>query len=159
MISIPEIINDCEKLNNDEPSFLLFEYQFKNYELADSIDRIRSIITKGNGGIDLYKSYNECLDDLIPLFKKGGIKIPEIHIELLISNLVAQKTENGYTSVDWNDPNPTYKFISVDTAIKNSGSIIESITYSEQKKLLAGKYNAYEMRKTSDKDVYLAELR
>lgn len=132
----------------------IFEYQYKNTEIADPLLKLNRILNNGSVGINRYATVDECLDELIPLFKKGGIVIPDIHIEMLVACLV-------YTSdmkaVDWSKPNPDYKFCSIDTAIKYSDSVLTSLLYKDSNKQIAGCYGTYEKRGTSVYDVFLAD--
>ena len=153
LVSISDIINnDCVHLEGND-SFLLFEYQFKNYEIADSLMKLTGILFNGTK-IDQYTSFNECLDELIPLFNKGGIKIPEVHIEMVVSALIY--TED-LTPVDWTDEDPVYKFFSITKAILNGPSVVTSLLFREVGKQLSGKYNSYEKTGTSVSDIFLAD--
>lgn len=152
-VSISEIINDaCANLQGSE-SFLLFEYQFKNHEIADSLMKLTGILFNGTK-IDQYSSFNECMDELLPLFNKGGIHIPEVHIELVVSAII--KTED-MTPVDWNEEDPAYKFYSITKAILSGPSLVQSLLYRECQKQLAGRYGAYEKHGTSNSDIFLSD--
>lgn len=152
-ISIADIINnDCVHLDG-ENSFLLFEYQFRNHELSDSLMTLTGILFNGTK-IDQYTEYNNCLDDIIPLFIGGGIHIPEVHIELLLGQLI--KTEDMH-AVDWNDPDPAYKLYSVNKSILTDNSIITSLLFRESTYQLKGRYGTYEKTGTGMSDIFLAD--
>ena len=151
--SISEIINDgCTNLQG-ENSFLLFEYQFKNHEIADSLMELKDILYNGTK-IDQYNSFNECMDYLLPLFNKGGIHIPEVHIELVVGALI--KTED-IAPVDWTEDDPSYKFYSVTKSILCGPSLVQSLLYRECQKQLAGKYGTYGKTGTSNSDIFLSD--
>lgn len=154
LVSIPEIINnDCVHLADDEDSFLLFEYQFKNYEIADSLMKLTGILFNGTK-IDQYNSFNECMDELLPLFNKGGIKIPEVHIELLVGALILDEDMHP---VDWTQDDPQYRFFSITKAILNCESVVTSLLFRESTHQLAGRYATYDKDGTSISDIFLAD--
>ena len=154
LVSIADIIqNECDHIPDNEASFLLFEYQYKNYEIADSLMQINNILYNGTT-ISQYTDFNTCLDEMLPLFHKGGIKIPEIHIEMLISALIFSPDAKP---VDWTEKNPEYTFYSITKAILNGPSIVNALLYREVNHLISGRYNAYEKTGTSVSDVFLSE--
>jgi hypothetical protein len=130
----------------------IFEYQYKNFEIADPLIALNKILDNGTTGISRYKTYNECLDDVIPMFNAGGIVIPDIHIELLIACLLFDK---DMKAVDWTRPDTEYKFYSIDTAIKHNPSVITSMLYKEANKQIAGHFGTYQKTGTSIYDVFL----
>lgn len=134
----------------------IFEYQYKNFEIADPLTKLNHILNKGKGGIDLYKTYDECLDEMMPLFVAGGIDIPDIHIEMLIACLLYTK---DMKPVDWTQPDPEYKFYSIDTSIKYSSSVVTSLLYKEANKQISGSFGTYSKTGTSIYDVFLADRR
>ena len=152
-VSISDIVNDgCTNLQG-ENSFLLFEYQFKNHEIADSLMELKDILYNGTK-IDQFSSFNECMDYLLPLFNKGGIHIPEVHVELVVGALI--KTED-ITPVDWTEDDPSYKFYSVTKSILCGPSLVQSLLYRECQKQLAGKYGTYDKTGTSNSDIFLSD--
>ena len=132
----------------------IFEYQYKNFEIADPLTKLNHILNKGKGGIDNYDTFDECLDELMPLFVAGGIVIPDIHIEMLIACLIYTK---DMQPVDWTEDDPEYKFYSIDTSIKYSGSVVTSLLYKEANKQIAGNFGTYTKTGTSIYDVFLSD--
>lgn len=132
---------------------VLFEYEYKNNELADALMQLEAILTK-ESSIDSYETYNECLDSLIPLFIKGGIKLPEIHIEMIVSQLIFNMDGKR---VDWTEEDPKYRFYSITKAILTGESVVTSLLYREPNKQIMGKYNAYNKSGISDYDYFLLE--
>lgn len=130
---------------------VLFEYQFKNNELADALVKLEMILGK-EGNIGSYTNFTECLDSIIPLFKKGGIKLPEIHFEMIISQLIFNMDNKP---VDWTEENPEYKFFSINKAILSNPSVVTSMLYREASKQIAGNYGTYSKTGTSDYDEFL----
>lgn len=130
---------------------VIFEYQYKNNELADPINELKDILTNG-GKINSYDTYDDCLDYLIPLFAKGGIHQPDLQTELLVSQIIF--TPDG-KPVDWTEENPEYKFFSVDKAIQNNPSALVSLLYSETSQQIAGAHNTYSKSGTSAYDRFI----
>ena len=90
----------------------------------------------------------------MPLFVAGGIVIPDIHIEMLIACLIYTK---DMQPVDWTEDDPEYKFYSIDTSIKYSGSVVTSLLYKEANKQIAGNFGTYTKTGTSIYDVFLSD--
>ena len=133
---------------------IVFEYQFKNSELADAIVKLTNIL--GNGeAIAMYETYEDCLNGIIPLFRKGGItKLHEVHFELIVSQLICD--EDGGL-VDWTEENPSYKFRSMTKAILANQSVTASLIARESSKQIAGAYGTYEKHGVSDYDAFLLD--
>lgn len=134
----------------------LFEYEYKNSEIADPLMEINSILNNNTStvGVNQYKTFNECLDDLLPKFEKGGIHVPNIHIEMLVACMVYDPTDGD---VDWSEPDPEYKFCSIQRSIMNSKSVITSLLFSDTNPQLDGQYGTYSKTGTSGYDSYIAE--
>lgn len=133
---------------------VLFEYQYRNNELAGALLELEGILTNGTS-INQFKNYDECLNRIIPLFIRGGIHLPELQTELLISKMIYN--DDGST-VDWTLEDPQYKFYSIDKSIQNSKSMITSILYHESSRQIAGAYNTYNKTGTSGYDWFLADV-
>ena len=133
---------------------IVFEYQFKNSELADAIVKLTNIL--GNGeAIAMYETYEDCLNGIIPLFRKGGItKLHEVHFELIVSQLICD--EDGGL-VDWTEEHPSYKFRSMTKAILANQSVTASLIARESSKQIAGAYGTYEKHGVSDYDAFLLD--
>ena len=150
VVSIPftDLIDNGKPLCDE-----IFEYKYSNNELADAILTLTGIMEKGSR-INSFSTYNECLDTLIPLFTKGGIHIPELQCEMLISQMIY--TPDG-KAVDWNDPNPEYKFFTIDKSVQNNNSALTSLLYQDTIKQLEGNYRTYEKTGTSAYDWFLLQ--
>ena len=132
----------------------IFEYQYKNNELAGPVNELKDILTN-NSRISSFKTYDECLNYLIPLFVKGGIHLPDLQTEIIVSQLIA--TPDG-KPVDWTEDDPEYRFYSVDKNIQNNSSVITSLLYSETSQQIAGAHGAYEKTGTSDYDMFMCDF-
>lgn len=132
---------------------VLFEYQYKNNELAGALLELEGILTKGSS-INSFKNYDECLDRIIPLFIKGGIHLPEFQQELLISQMIYK--EDG-SQVDWEEDDPQYQFFTIDKSIQNNPSPVTSILYHESARQIAGAYNTYGKSSTSAYDWFIID--
>lgn len=130
---------------------VLFEYQYKNNDLPGALLELRGILTKMSR-INSFNGFDEALDNLIPLFVKGGIHLPDLQTEILLSQLVFD--ENG-KRIDWTSPNIDYTFYTIDKAIQSSESPITSLLYHEASKQLAGGYRLYEKSGTSQYDYFI----
>lgn len=133
---------------------VLFEYQYKNNDIQSALLELTGILTNSHS-INAYDSYNECLDEIIPLFARGGIHLPDFQAELLVSQLIF--TEDNEL-VDFSQENVTYKFCTIDKSIHNSPSAITSILYHESSKQIAGAYGTYEKSGTSDYDNFISDM-
>jgi len=132
---------------------VIFEYQYKNKELAGALIELKDILTNGRL-IDSFHDYDECLATIIPLFVQGGIHLPELQFELIVSKLIYQKDGSR---VDWTLENPEYKFFSIDKSIYNSSSLTTSVLYHESSRQLAGAHNFYEKSAPSEYDWFLLD--
>lgn len=132
---------------------VLFEYQYKNNDLAGPLNMIESIMTKSSS-MASFKTFNECLDTLIPLFTKGGINMPEMQIELILSQMIF--TPDG-KMVDWTEDDPKYQMFTIDKSIQNNSSVITSLLYQETTRQVAGAYRAYEKTGTSTYDYFIMD--
>lgn len=130
---------------------VLFEYQYRNNELAGPILELEGILSKGSK-INSFATYDECLDYLIPLFVKGGIHLPEFQTEMIISQMIVGEDDEP---VDWTQSDPKYKFLSIEKAIQHNPSPLVSILYRESSAQLAGAYGTYEKSGTSAYDRFL----
>lgn len=134
---------------------VLFEYQYRNNELAGALLELEGILTNGTN-INQFSNYDECLNRIIPLFIRGGIHLPELQTELLISKMIYDPEDGSV--VDWTLENPSYRFYSIDKSIQNSTSMITSILYHESSRQIAGAYNTYNKSGTSGYDWFLADV-
>lgn len=131
----------------------IFEYEHPNLEIAEALLTLDGILIKGSR-INSFNSYDECLNTLIPLFIKGGIHIPELQCEMLISQMIYSPDK---TPVDWTLPDPEYMFFSIDKSIQNMDSALTSAIYKETASQLRGSYGTYRKRGTSAYDWYILE--
>lgn len=138
-------------LEDGTPGAVLFEFTYKNNELASPLLKLESIMFNCET-IQNFDDYNTCLNTLIPLFAKGGIHIPDYQIELLVSQLIW--TLNG-KRVDWNQVHPEYTFNSISKSIKMFDSAITSILYRESGAQIAGANGTYDKRGTSSYDPFI----
>ena len=129
----------------------LFEYEHPNREIADALKKLEKILIKTDR-INAYNDYDECLNELIPLFRQGGIHIPELQCELLISQMIYTEDRKP---VDWTQKAPMYQFYTIDKSIQNSDSALTSILYQEVAKQLSGQYGTYQKDGISAYDWYL----
>ena len=132
---------------------VLFEYQYVNNGIAKPLDELQGIMTK-TSRINEYKSYDECLNALIPLFNAAGIHLPEFQQELLVSQLVIGTDGKP---VDWTLEHPDYMFQTIDKAIQNNPSALTSILYHESSRQLAGAYDTYKKTGTSAYDWFILD--
>lgn len=145
-IPFRDILDTGESLCED-----IFEYEHPNREIADALRKIERILIKTDR-INAFHDYDECLNTLIPLFRQGGIHIPELQCELLISQMIYT---NDRKKVDWAQKAPEYEFFTIDKSIQNLDSAITSILYQESAKQISGQYDTYQKTGTSAYDWYL----
>ena len=131
----------------------IFEYEHPNRELADALKKLERILVKTDR-INAFENYDECLDTLIPLFRQGGIHIPELQCELLISQMIFTP---GRKRVDWTQKAPEYMFCTIDKSIQNLDSALTSILYQESAKQISGLYDTYQKTGTSAYDWYILD--
>lgn len=132
---------------------VLFEFSYKNNELADPLNTLERIMFNCDT-INAFENYDDCLNTLTPLFIKGGIHIPDYQTEMLVSQMIT--TPDG-KAVDWNDPNPEYVFGSINKSIQRNPSAVTSILYRESGMQVAGAYGTYEKSATSGYDWFLLD--
>lgn len=135
---------------------VLFEYEYDNRELTRPIITINKILGKSDTMLK-YADYNECLEELIPLFMKGGIDLPDIHTEMLVAGLIAPV--DGEKAVDWTKKDVKYKFNSITHAILESPSLLTGLLYRDSRQQLIGKFGTYEKTGTSCYDYYMADYK
>lgn len=129
----------------------IFEYEHPNHEIADALKQLEKILIKTDR-IMAFQDYDECLNTLIPLFRQGGIHIPELQCELLISQMIFTPDREP---VDWAAKAPTYQFYTINKSIQNINSALTSVLYQETAKQIAGAYYTYDKTGTSAYDWYL----
>ena len=134
--------------------FTIFEVEYTNNELIGPLHKLKKTLEKAPE-IGKYSDYSDLLAAIIPLFHKGGIRIPDIHIEMIVSRLVFD-VETGKL-VDWNTENVNYAFRTLDKAILSGESIISSLLYKDIPRQIAGSYGAYEKTGTSISDIFISE--
>lgn len=130
---------------------VLFEYTYKNNELASPLLQLESIMFNCET-IQNFDSIDDCLDTLMPLFMKGGIHVPDYQTELLVSQLI---TDPLGKPVDWTQDHPAYVFNSINKAIQHQPSALTSILYRESGAQIGGAYDTYEKSGTSDYDPFI----
>lgn len=131
----------------------LFEFSYRNREIAGPLLKLESIMFNKNT-INSFGSYDECLDELSPLFLAGGISIPDYQTEMLVARMI---TDPEGQPVDWNDPNPEYVFNSINKSIQRGKSALASVLYRESGAQIAGAYGTYEKSGTSSYDWFIRE--
>ena len=131
----------------------LFEFTYKNNELASPLLTLERMMFNMET-INSFDSYDDCLDAIIPLFAQGGIHVPDYQTEMLVSQLV--HGPDG-SPVDWNDPNPTYKFMSISKSIAMNDSALTSVLYRDATQQIAGSNGTYEKTGTSSYDYFILE--
>ena len=131
----------------------IFEYEHPNREIADALKQLDRILIKTDR-INMFNSYDECLNTLIPLFRQGGINIPELQCEMLISQMIFTKDRQ---MVDWTQKAPEYEFFTINKSIQNNRSALTSILYQEASKQISGQYGTYEKDGVSAYDWYLLD--
>lgn len=134
---------------------VVFEFSYKNTELASALLTLQNFMDKGNN-MNSFSNYDECLDTLGPLFVKGGIHLPDYQFEMIVGQMIF--TEDN-KRVDWNDPHPKYKFCSINKSIQNSDSVLTSILYRESTQQIAGAYGSFDKTGTSAYDYFLLDRR
>lgn len=132
---------------------VIFEYEHPNVEIAAALLTLEGILIKGSR-INSFKDYDECLDTLIPLFIKGGIHIPELQCEMLITQMIYTKDR---TLVNWEEADPEYMFYTIDKSVQNLDSALTSVLYRESASQIAGAYGTYEKEGVSAYDWYILE--
>ena len=100
-----------------------------------------------------FQSYDECVDTLIPLFRKAGISIPDYLPELILANMII--SDSG-EMVDWTEEHPSYHLTSMVKSIDQNPSAIQSMLFHEPGKQLEGAYNTYGKTGVGDYDYFLA---
>lgn len=131
---------------------VLFEYQYQNNDIPSAVLDLSRLLQKTER-INSFESYDECLDTLLPMFVRGGIHLPDLQTEILITALIYDPATNK--PVDWTKDKVQYAFYTIDKAIRNKPSATTSILYKETSKQIAGAYNTYEKEGTSDYDQFI----
>ena len=117
--------------------------------------RIASILSFSSiteSRINSFEGYDDALDTLLPLFAKGGIHLPDLQTELLLSQLLFDDTGKR---VDWSSDNVDFIFYTIDKAIFAGESPITSLLYQESSKQIAGAHDMYSKRGTSQYDYFI----
>lgn len=131
---------------------VLFEYQYQNNDIPSAVLDLSKLLKKTER-INSFNSYDECLDTLLPMFVRGGIHLPDLQTEILITALIYDPETNR--PVDWTKDKVHYAFYTIDKAIQNKPSATTSILYQETSKQIAGAYNTYEKEGVSDYDQFI----
>jgi hypothetical protein len=127
----------------DFASSPLFEIEFKNKDLTEPIKKLDSIINTKQAN---EYTYNDLIDTVVPLFNDAGIHMPQIHFEIVVSQMV--RTKEG-KQVDWTKSQVDYICFGYTTAIKHFDSAILSIINREAPGQLKGDYGFFDKKGTS----------
>ena len=130
---------------------VIFEYQYKNNDIPGALLELKNILEKSSR-INSFEGYDDALDTLLPLFMKGGIHLPDLQTELLLSQLLFDDTGKR---VDWSSDNVDYIFYTIDKAIFAGESPITSLLYQESSKQIAGAHDMYSKTGTSQYDYFI----
>jgi hypothetical protein len=130
---------------------VIFEYQYKNNDIPGALLELKNILEKSSR-INSFEDFDDALNTLLPLFMKGGIHLPDLQTELLLSQLLFDENNEH---VDWNSDNTDYTFYTIDKAIFAGKSPITSLLYQESSKQIAGAHNMYSKTGTSQYDYFI----
>lgn len=132
----------------------IFEIVFKNKELAESLNKVQGIFNRNV--IKEYQTYDQILDETIPYFIKGGVKLMDIHVEIIISRLICNS--KGKLDIDWYADDPEYTFQRMEAAILNKDALLPSLIFRNPVDQLGGKFGTYEKRRPSCYDAFIADV-
>lgn len=132
----------------------LFSYLYLNNEMASPIREIRRMIVTGNGVKSAENNFNKFLDMLIPLYHKGNVYLPEIHIEMLTSGMIIPP--DGKSSINWEDEEAEYELTTIYDSNLKSPSVVTSLQFSKvSAQVMKGINKTYEKDAVSDYDYFL----
>lgn len=146
--------SDLLPLITENENSALFNVTFKNNELAASLNKLQKILTTKR--ISSYESYDELIDEMLPLFKQGGIKTMDIHVEMVISQLIFDKSSDN-KEINWYDVDAEYTFKRIESAVMGSNSALTSLIFRNVPDQLGGKFGTYDKRGRSIFDAFLTE--
>ena len=111
----------------------LFYIKINNNEISKTMDNIINIINKSAVTENLSK--DEALQSLVDLTIEGGLNIASVHLEVILANQLV-RPDDILKKPNWNDPNATYRLLTLNQALTNNPSVIIGLLYKDLKKVL-----------------------
>ena len=121
----------------------LFFVKIVNNEISKTMNDIINIIDKSSVTNNMTK--DEAVQSLVDLIIEGGLNIDAIHLEVILSNQIADP-DDILKRPNWNNPNATYRLLTLNQALTNNPSIIVSLLYKDLKRTL---YNPLSFKKNA----------
>lgn len=115
----------------DEDSMMnIFFIQILNNDIGKNLKDIEKLINKKSsiGEIDYDK--DSLLQRLVQLIIKGKLTIQSVHLEVILMNQI-RSTRTRLRLPEWENPGEEYQILTLDQALKDNPSIINSLIYQK----------------------------
>jgi hypothetical protein len=111
----------------------LFYIKIQNNDLGKNLDIFNDLINKK----PVTKSYtkDKLLEKLLETVIKGGIDCASVHLEVILSNQIKDPTDR-LKEVNWLVPDAKYEILTLNEALTDNQSIINSLVYQKLAKTL-----------------------
>ena len=105
---------------------ILFFIKINNNEISKTMNDIIGVINKASSIEG--KTKDEVLQTLVDLVVEGGLNIDSVHLEVILSNQMADANDI-LKKPNWNNPFAQYKMLTLNQALTNNPSVIVSLLY------------------------------
>lgn len=117
-------------LVNEDGMMNIFFIEILNNDIVKNLKDIERLINKKSsiGEIDYDK--DSLLQKLIQLIIKGKLSIQSVHLEVILMNQI-RSTRTRLRLPEWEVPGEEYQILTLDQALKDNPSIINSLIYQK----------------------------
>ena len=105
---------------------ILFFIKINNNEISKTMNDIIGVINKASSIEG--KTKDEVLQTLVDLVVEGGLNIDSVHLEVILSNQMADANDI-LKKPNWSNPYAQYKMLTLNQALTNNPSVIVSLLY------------------------------
>ena len=106
--------------------FDLFYIHIRNNDIGKSLKDIENLINRKNT-ISMYNK-DQLLQHLVKLILDSKLNIQAVHLETLLMNQI-RSTRDVLKNPDWSNENEEYTILTLDQALKDNPSVINSLIY------------------------------
>ncbi|MBQ8130953.1 MAG: hypothetical protein IJ193_00515 [Bacilli bacterium] len=112
--------------SSEYTEFDLFSIHISNNDIGKNLKDIENLINRKNTTTSFNK--DQLLQQLVRLIINGKLNIKAVHLEVLLSNQI-RSSRDILKKPDWSDEDPEYTILTLDQALKDNPSVINSLIY------------------------------
>jgi len=135
----------------------LFLFNMGNNDLAQSLEKIKTIINKEESIKNI--TYDQFIENLINTILESGIKVDAVHLEVILSNQIrhfVEEKEDILLRPDWGIPNVKYALVTLNKALNANPSITTTLEFQNFNKNIIDPLT-YKKTKASGMDLVFME--